>query len=165
MALTLKTVVSQIEQYGASTCGDLAALLGVSNETMLTFLTASVNRGELIFINGLYAESGKCAPRKPTKLQRNPVPEQRKAIAVQQNQQQNIPKSIPAGDAAKAIATMATVVNKPTAKIPDHMMELIVPTPEYLNLELRRLRSEVRRVEALKKAVSGAIRQLAKGGC
>ena len=43
------------------------------------------------------------------------------------------------------------------------MMELIVPTPEYLNLELRRLRSEVRRVESLKKAVSGAMRQLAKG--
>lgn len=155
MALTLKTVVSQIEQYGASTCGDLAALLGVSNETMLTFLTASVNRGELIFINGLYAESGKRALRKPTKLQRN--------------QQQNIPNTIPAGDAAKAIAkareSMATVVNKPTAKVPDHMMELIVPTPEYLSLELRRLRSEVRRVEALKKAVSGAMRQLAKGGC
>lgn len=169
MALTLKTVVSQIEQYGASTCGDLAALLGVSNETMLTFLTASVNRGELIFINGLYAESGKCALRKPTKLQRNPVPEQRKAVAVQQNQQQNIPKAIPAGDAAKAIAkakeSVVTVANELTAKIPDHMMELIVPTPEYLNLELRRLRSEVRRVEALKKAVSGAVRQLAKGGC
>ena len=84
MALTLKTVVSQIEQYGASNCGDLAALLGVSNETMLTFLTASVNRGELIFINGLYAESGKRALRKPTKLQRNPDPEQLKAVAVQQ---------------------------------------------------------------------------------
>ena len=166
MALTLKTVVSQIEQYGASNCGDLAALLCVSNETMLTFLTVSVNRGELIFINGLYAESGKRVPRKPTKLQRNPDPDQRRAASVQQNQQQNIPKTIPAGDAAKEMAkTKESAVNKAIARIPDHMMELIVPTPEYLNLELRRLRSEVRRVEALKKAVSGAVRQLAKGGC
>lgn len=83
-----------------------------------------------------------------------------------QNEPQNTPKTIPAGDAAKAIAkTKESTVNKTTARIPDHMMELIVPTTEYLNLELRRLRSEVRRIEALKKAVSGAVRQLAKGGC
>lgn len=247
MALTLKTVVSQIEQYGASSCGDLAALLGVTPKDMAAFLSNAVEHNELICVNGLYAElGGKRVQRNPAKQQQNtvkahqnpPKPEikatkmpssatkptvgllrelltehgdmtaaelrQRTKIegrmigpmlandkkagritlverngknyyhlvkegeAVQpQNEPQNIPKTIPAGDAAKDIAkakeTVSSMLNKPA--IPSHMMELIVPTPEYLNLELRRLRSEIRRVEALKKAVSGAMRQLAKGGC
>lgn len=247
MALTLSAVVSQIEQYGASSCGDLAALLGVTPRDMIAFLSDAVEHNELICVNGLYAESaGKRVQRNPAKQQQNtakahqnpPKPEikatsmpssatkptvgllrellaehgdmtaaelgQRTKIegrmigpmlandkkagritlverngknyyhlvkegeAVQpQNEQQNIPKTIPAGDAAKNMAkkkeTVASMLNKPA--IPSHMMELIVPTPEYLDLELRRLRSEVRRVEALKKAVSGAVRQLAKGGC
>ncbi|TBL66659.1 hypothetical protein [Hafnia alvei] len=246
MALTLKTVVSQIEQYGASTCGDLAALLGVAPKDMIAFLSDAVEHNELICVNGLYAESGgKRVQRNSVKQLQNMVkahqnpakPEikatkmpssaikptvgllrellaehgdmtaaelgQRTKIegrmigsmlandkkagritlvtrngknyyhmvkegeAVQpQNEPQNIPKTIPAGDAAKEMAkTKEFAVNKTTARIPDHMMELIVPTPEFLALELRRLRSEVRRVEALKKAVSGAVRQLAKGGC
>lgn len=249
MALTLSTVVSQIEQCGASSCGDLAALLGVTPRDMIAFLSDAVEHNELICVNGLYAESaGKRVQRNPAKQQQNtakahqnpPKPEikatsmpssatkptvgllrellaehgdmtaaelgekskiegrmigpmlahdkkagritlverdgknyyhmVKEGEAVQpQNEPQNIPKTISAGDAAKAIAkakeSVVTVANELTAKIPDHMMELIVPTPEYLNLELRRLRSEVRRVEALKKAVSGAVRQLAKGGC
>lgn len=247
MALTLKTVVSQIEQYGASSCGDLAALLGVTPKDMIAFLSDAVKHNELICVNGLYAESGgKRVQRNPAKQQQNTVkahqspakPEikatkmpnsatkptvgmlrdllaehgdmtaaelgQRTKIegrmigpmlsndkkagritlvelngknyyhlvkegeAVQlQNELQNIPKTISVGDAAKDMAkekeAVATMLNKPA--IPSHMMELIVPTPEYLNLELRRLRNEVRRIEALKKAVSGAVRQLAKGGC
>ena len=246
MALTLSAVVSQIEQYGASSCGDLAALLGVTPRDMITFLSDAVEHNELICVNGLYAESaGKRVQRNPAKQQQNtakahqnpPKPEikatkmpnsatkptvgllrellaehgdmtaaelgekskiegrmigpmlahdkkagritlverngknyyhlVKEGEAVQpQNEPQNIPKTIPAGDAAKEMAkTKESAANKTTARIPDHMMELIVPTPEYLNLELRRLRSEVRRVEALKKAVSGAVRQLAKGGC
>lgn len=245
MALTLKTVVSQIEQYGASSCGDLAALLGVTPKDMVAFLSDAVEHNELICVNGLYAESGGRVQRNPAKQQQNtakahqnpPKPEikatkmpssatkptvgllrellaehgdmtaaelgQRTKIegrmigpmlandkkasrvtlvtrngknyyhmvkegeAVQpQNEPQNIPKTITAGDAAKEMAkTKEFAVNKTTARIPDHMMELIVPTPEFLALELRRLRSEVRRVEALKKAVSGAVRQLAKGVC
>ncbi|KKI45232.1 hypothetical protein [Hafnia alvei] len=247
MALTLKTVVSQIEQYGASSCGDLAALLGVTPKDMIAFLSDAVEHNELICVNGLYAESGgKRVQRNPAKQQQNTVkahqspakPEikatkmpnsatkptvgllrellakhgdmtaaelgQRTKIegrmigpmlandkkagritlversgknyyhmvkegeAVQpRSETQNIPKTISAGDAAKDIAkakeAVATTLNK--SAIPSHMMELIVPTPEFLALELRRLRSEVRRVEALKKAVSGAVRQLAKGGC
>lgn len=246
MALTLSAVVSQIEQYGASSCGDLAALLGVTPRDMITFLSDAVEHNELICVNGLYAESGgKRVQRNPAKQQQktakahqNPPKPEIKATsmpssatkptvgllrellaehgdmtaaelgekskiegrmigpmlahdkkagritlverngknyyhlvkegeAVQpQNEPQNIPKTIPAGDAAKEMAkTKESAVNKTTARIPDHMMELIVPTPEYLNLELRRLRSEIRRVESLKKAVSGAVRQLAKGGC
>lgn len=245
MALTLSAVVSQIEQYGASSCGDLAALLGVTPRDMITFLSDAVEHNELICVNGLYAESGgKRVQRNPAKQQQNtvkahqnpPKPEikatkmpssatkptvgllrellaehgdmtaaelgekskiegrmigpmlahdkkagritlverngknyyhlVKEGEAVEpQNEPQNIPKTIPAGDAAKDMAkkkeTVATMLNKPV--IPAHMMELIVPTPEYLNLELRRLRSEIRRVEALKKAVSGAVRQLAKG--
>lgn len=245
MALTLKAVVSQIEQYGASSCGDLAALLGVTPRDMITFLSDAVEHNELICVNGLYAESGgKRVQRNPAKQQQNttkvhqkPAKPEIKATkmpssatkptvgllrellaehgdmtaaelgekskievrmiwpmlahdkkagritlverngknyyhlvkegeAVQpQNEPQNIPKTIPAGDVAKDMAnkkeTVATMLNKPA--IPSHMMELIVPTPEYLNLELRRLRSEIRRVEALKKAVSGTVRQLAKG--
>ncbi|OAT41387.1 hypothetical protein M988_2012 [Hafnia paralvei ATCC 29927] len=245
MALTLSAVVSQIEQYGASSCGDLAALLGVTPRDMITFLSDAVEHNELICVNGLYAESGgKRVQRNPAKQQQNtvkahqntPKPEikatkmpnsatrptvgllrellaehgdmtaaelgekskiegrmigpmlahDKKAGRITlverngknyyhlvkegeevqpQNEPQNIPKTIPAGDAAKDMAkkkeTVATMLNKPA--IPSHMMELIVPTPEYLNLELRRLRSEIRRVEALKKAVSGAVRQLAKG--
>lgn len=247
MALTLSAVVSQIEQYGASSCGDLAALLGVTPRDMITFLSDAVEHNELICVNGLYAESGgKRVQRNPAKQQQNtvkahqntPKPEikatkmpnsatrptvgllrellaehgdmtaaelgekskiegrmigpmlahdkkagritlverngknyyhlVKEGEAVQpQDEPQNIPKTIPAGDAAKDMAkkkeTVATMLNKPV--IPAHMMELIVPTPEYLNLELRRLRSEIRRVETLKKAVSGAVRQLAKGGC
>lgn len=247
MALTLKAVVSQIEQYGASTCGDLASLLGVDPRDMIEFLSDAVAHNELICVNGLYAEStGKRVQRNATKTQRNaakthqiPAKPEIKATKTAdgatkptvgllrellaehgdmtaaelgertkiegrmigpmlsndkkagritlverngknyyhmvkegetvkpQNEPQNIPKTIPAGDAAKDMANkkeaVATMLNKPA--IPSHMMELIVPTPEYLNLELRRLRSEVRRIEALKKAVSGAVRQLAKGGC
>lgn len=254
MALTLKAVVSQIEQYGASSCGDLAALLGVTPRDMITFLSDAVEHNELICVNGLYAESGgKRVQRNSakqqqntTKVHQNPAKPEIKATKIPnsatkmpnsatkptvgllrellaehgdmtaaelgekskiegrmigsmlahdkkagritlverngknyyhlvkegeavepQNEPQNIPKTIPAGDAAKDMAkkkeTVATMLNKPV--IPAHMMELIVPTPEYLNLELRRLRSEIRRVEALKKAVSGAVRQLAKGGC
>ena len=243
MALTLKTVVSQIEQYGASSCGDLAALLGVIPRDMITFLSDAVEHNELICVNGLYAESGgKRVQRNPAKQQQNttkvhqsPAKPEIKATKMPNSatkptvgllrellakhgdttaaelgqrtkiegrmigsmlandkkagritlverdgknyyhlvkegeavQPQNVPKTIPAGDAAQDIAkakeTVSTMLNKPA--IPSHMMELIVPTPEFLALELRRLRSEVRRVEALKKAVSGAVRQLAKGGC
>lgn len=242
MALTLKTVVSQIEQYGASTCGDLAALLGVAPKDMIAFLSDAVEHNELICVNGLYAESG------GKRVQRNSVKQLQNTVKAHQNpakpeikatkmpssaikptvgllrellaehgdmtaaelgqrtkiegrmigpmlandkkagritlvtrngksyyhmvkegeavQPQNEPQNIPAGDAAKEMAkTKEFAVNKTTARIPDHMMELIVPTPELLALELRRLRSEVRRVEALKKAVCGAVRQLAKGGC
>lgn len=241
MALTLSAVVSQIEQYGASSCGDLAALLGVTPRDMITFLSDAVEHNELICVNGLYAESGgKRVQRNSAKQQQNTTKVHQKPAKpeikttkmpssatkptvgllrellaehgdmtaaelgekskiegrmigpmlahdkkagritlVERNgknyyhlvkegeavQPQNIPKTIPAGDAAKDMAnkkeTMATMLKKPA--IPSHMMELIVPTPEYLNLELRRLRSEIRRVEALKKAVSGAVRQLAKG--
>lgn len=245
MALTLKTVVSQIEQYGASSCGDLAALLGVTLKDMVAFLSDAVEHNELICVNGLYAESGgKRVQRNPAKQQQNTVKAhqnppkteikatkmpssatkptvgllrellaehgdmtaaelgqrtkiERRMIgpmlandkkagritlverngknyyhlvkegeAVRpQDEPQNIPKTISAGDAAKNMAkkkeTLDSMLNKPA--IPSHMMELIVPTPEYLNLELRRLRSEVRRVEALKKAISGTVRQLAKG--
>ena len=243
MALTLKTVVSQIEQYGASSCGDLAALLGVTPKDMIAFLSDAVEHNELICVNGLYAESGgKRVQRNPAKQQQNttkvhqsPAKPEIKATKMPNSatkptvgllrellakhgdttaaelgqrtkiegrmigsmlandkkagritlverdgknyyhlvkegeavQPQNVPKTIPAGDAAQDIAkakeTVSTMLNKPA--IPSHMMELIVPTPEFLALELRRLRSEVRRVEALKKAVSGAVRQLAKGGC
>ena len=233
MALTLSSVVSQIEQYGASSCGDLAALLGVTPRDMIAFLSDAVEHNELICVNGLYAESGgKRVQRNPAKpeIKTTKMPSSatkptvgllrellvehgdmtaaelgekskiegrmigpmlahdkkagritlverdgknyyhlvKEGEAVQpQNESQNIPKTIPAGDAAKNMAkkkeTVASMLNKPA--IPSHMMELIVPTPEYLNLELRRLRSEIRRVEALKKAVSGAMRQLAKGGC
>lgn len=243
MALTLKTVVSQIEQYGASSCGDLAALLGVTPKYMIAFLSDAVEHNELICVNGLYAESGgKRVQRNPAKQQQNttkvhqsPAKPEIKATKMPNSatkptvgllrellakhgdttaaelgqrtkiegrmigsmlandkkagritlverdgknyyhlvkegeavQPQNVPKTIPAGDAAQDIAkakeTVSTMLNKPA--IPSHMMELIVPTPEFLALELRRLRSEVRRVEALKKAVSGAVRQLAKGGC
>lgn len=236
MALTLKTVVSQIEQYGASSCGDLAALLGVTPKDMVAFLSDAVEHNELICVNGLYAESGgKRVQRNPAKQQQNtakahqnPTKPDIKATkmpssatkpsvgllrellaeygdmtaaelgekskiegrmigpmlthdkksgrvtlverngknyyhlvkegeAVQpQSESQNIPKDIFEGT-----EPARTRLNKPA--IPSHMMELIVPTPEYLNLELRRLRCEVRRVEALKKAVSGTVRQLAKG--
>lgn len=238
MALTLKTVVSQIEQYGASSCEDLAALLGVTPRDMVAFLSDAVEHNELICVNGLYAEStGKRVQRNPAKQQQSTVkahqnPEKpeikatkmpgsatkptvsmlRELLAkhgdmtaaelgqrtkiegrmigpmlandkkagrialVERNgknyyhmvkegeavQPQNEPQDIPEGTTAKE-ESARTRLNKPA--IPSHMMELIVPTPEYLNLELRRLRSEVRRVEALKKAVSGAMRQLAKSSC
>jgi len=240
MALTLKTIVSQIEQYGASSCGDLAALVGVTPRDMIAFLSDAVEHNELICVNGLYAESaGKRVQRNTAKQQQstvkahqNPAKPEIKATkmpngatkptvgmlrellakhgdmtaaelgekskiegrmigamlahdkksvritlverngknyyhlvkegeAVQpQNEPQNIPKDIPEGTTGKE-EPACTRLNKPA--IPSHMMELIVPTPEFLALELRRLRSEVRRVEALKKAVSGAMRQLAKG--
>lgn len=241
MALTLKTVVSQIEQYGASNCGDLAALLGVAPKDMIAFLSDAVEHNELICVNGLYAESGgKRVQRNSVKqlqnmvkAHQNPAKPEIKATKMPssaikptvgllrellaehgdmtaaelgqrtkiegrmigsmlandkkagritlvtrngknyyhlvkegeavrpQNEPQNIPKDIPEGTTAKE-EPACTRLNKPA--IPSHMMELIVPTPEFLVLELRRLRSEVRRVEALKKAVSGAVRQLAKGG-
>lgn len=227
MALTLSAVVSQIEQYGASSCGDLAALLGVTPRDMITFLSDAVEHNELICVNGLYAESGgKRVQRDPAKQQQNkakahqnpPKPEikatkmpnsatkptvgllrellaehgdmtaaelgekskiegrmigpmlahDKKAgrITLVERNGKNYYHLVKEGEAAKEMAkTKESGVNKTTARIPDHMMELIVPTPEYLNLELRRLRSEIRRVEALKKAVSRAVRQLAKGGC
>lgn len=226
MALTLSAVVSQIEQYGASTCGDLAALLGVAPKDMIAFLSDAVEHNELICVNGLYAESaGKRVQRNPAKpeIKATKMPNGatkptvgmlrellakhgdmtaaelgekskiegrmigpmlahdkksgritlverngknyyhlvKEGEAVQpQNEPQNIPKDIPEGTTGKE-EPACTRLNKPA--IPSHMMELIVPTPEFLALELRRLRSEVRRVEALKKAVSGAMRQLAKG--
>ena len=253
MALTLKTVVSQIEQYGASSCGDLAALLGVTPNDMIAFLSDAVEHNELICVNGLYAElGGKRVQRNLAKQQQNTIkahqspakPEikatkmpnsatkptvgmlrdllaehgdmtaaelgqrtkiegrmigpmlsnDKKAgrITLVERDGKNYYHLVKDGEisqpesssAAKAVkheqsyeldikaspqATQEELAmdkkheNKPA--IPSHMMELIVPTPEYLSLELRRLRNEVRRIEALKKAVSGAVRQLAKGGC
>lgn len=79
MALTLSAVVSQIEQYGASTCGDLAALLGVAPKDMIAFLSDAVEHNELICVNGLYAESG------GKRVQRNPAKQQQSTVKVHQN--------------------------------------------------------------------------------
>lgn len=54
------------------------------------------------------------------------------------------------------------VDKEPIIVSPPHTMELIVPTPQYLNAEIRRLNKELRRAKALKSAVVAAIRQLSK---
>ncbi|KID05273.1 hypothetical protein PU00_03310 [Hafnia alvei] len=79
MAITLKTAISQIEQYGASTCGDLAALLGVAPKDMIAFLSDAVEHNELICVNGLYAESAE------KRVQRELAKQQQNAIKAHQN--------------------------------------------------------------------------------